>query len=232
MYSIFRANKKVEGINNTIKYLLKTLPLIILVGGVLLFFLYGKELTLEQMLDYSPQNELLAIVFILLMFILKSFSVIFPVSMIYIVVGIIFPPILAVIINVMGISIGFSCAYSIGFFSRKDIKKQLIMKYPKLYKIDVLLKNNELFFTFLVRTAGILPMDVVSIFMGLISMPFRKYLIASVLGILPVLLVTTVIGATITNPKSPEFILSILARIIISVISIFIYRKTLKKKLL
>ena len=227
MYNRLRDNRKSD---NKIKYLLRTIPLIILIGGITVYFLYGKDFTMEQIFDYSPQNKLLASLFILLLFILKSFSVVFPVAMIYIVVGLIFPPMLAVFINITGISVGLSCSYFMGYFSRKDIKEQLMAKYPKLHQIDILLKNNEWVFTYLVRTSGILPLDVVSIIMGLNGMPYRKYITASILGVLPALLTTTLIGATISNPRSPAFILSIIAKIIIFVISIFIYKKILKKK--
>jgi len=216
---------------NKVKYITKAIPLVIIIGAILIFLLYGRDITVEQILNYSPQNQLLAIIFILGIFALKSLSVVFPLIIIYIVSGMIFPPFLAIAINIMGIIIGCSCSYFIGYFSGRDIKEQLILKYPRLNQLDSLLKDNQWFFTYLLRTVGILPLDVASILMGSVGIPYVKYITASVLAMLPVLVTTTFIGLTITNPRSPEFILSILIRIIIFVISILIYRKIIKNKL-
>lgn len=211
--------------------LLKVLSVILVAVGIVLLFFYRDEITVENILKLIPDNKLAAIVFIWAMFFIKSLSVLFPVSIIYIVTGLLFSASIAVIINIVGIIITFTYSYWRGHNSGKDLQEKLMIKYPKLKQIDYLIKNNEWFITFISRIVGMLPMDVVSIFMGSIGISYKTYLTASILGTLPILLSTTFIGNTIINPKSRKFILSILFRVVISIASIFTYRKTIKKKL-
>lgn len=217
--------------SNKKRIVYRILPVIIAVAGIILFLFYGKELTVEDILSYTPKNKLMAVIFILIMFFIKSLSVMFPISVIYIVTGMLFPTLMAVFINIIGTGIGFTYSYWVGHTSGKELKDQLIIKYPKLEHLDSLMKDNEWFITFILRIVGILPLDVVSIFMGSMGVSFKKYLTASILGMIPIILPITFIGTTIINPKSPEFLLSLLFRTIISVISILIYKKTIKENL-
>lgn len=211
------------------QFLFKLLPAIIAIVGIIIFFSYGQNITVDDMISYTPENRLMASIFILLMFFIKSLTIIFPVAIIYIVAGMMFPTFLAILINIIGIGIGFSYSYWVGKTSASNSKDKLMIKYPKLTQLDSLMKNNEWFITFIVRMVGIIPIDVVSIFMGSVEISFTKYLSASVLGTLPILLTTTFIGSTIADPTSSEFILSLLLRVVISVFSSFIYKKVINK---
>lgn len=211
------------------QFLLKLLPAIVAIVGIIIFLAYGQDITVDDMISYTPENRIIASIFILLMFFIKSLTIIFPVAIIYIVAGMMFPTFLAILINIIGIGIGFSYSYWVGKTSASNSKDKLMIKYPKLTQLDSLMKNNEWFITFIVRMVGIIPIDVVSIFMGSAEISFTKYLSASVLGTLPILLATTFIGSTIADPTSSEFILSLLLRVVISVFSSFIYKKVINK---
>lgn len=211
------------------QFLLKLLPAIVAIVGIIIFLAYGQDITVDDMISYTPENRIIAFIFILLIFFIKSLTVMFPVAIIYIVAGMMFPTFLAILINIIGICIGFSYSYWAGKTSTSNLKDQLMLKYPKLTQLDSLMKNNEWFITFIVRMVGIIPIDVVSIFMGSAEISFTKYLSASVLGTLPILLATTFIGSTIADPTSSEFILSLLLRVVISVFSSFIYKKVINK---
>ena len=112
-----------------------------------------------------------------------------------------------------------------GYFSKNKSHDELFKKYPKLQQISSIGRNNETFFIFLTRIIGILPMDVVSIYMGSIGISFSKHLIISILGMLPSLLATTFMGATIFGSTTTKFILSCIFKITISVFSIILYRR-------
>ena len=65
--------------------------------------------------------------------------------------------------------------------------------------------RNELFLAFLIRIVGILPCDVVSLYLGNTRMPFPKYLLGGVLGFLPDILTATVVGMKADDRSSPWF---------------------------
>jgi uncharacterized membrane protein YdjX (TVP38/TMEM64 family) len=218
--------KKVKYI---IKYIVKSLPLIIIFMGILLFLIYGKDLSIDKIINNTPENSTYAVAFIMLLYSFKSISVLFPVSILFIVTGMLFPVFLAIIINIIGTSIGLTLPYVIGFFSSEGSEIRLISKYPKLKKVHIFLNKDSRLIIFLLRLVGLVPMDIVSIFMGSIGITYEKYLLASILGMLPSLVTTTFIGASIADPTSAKFISSVVARIAILIISLIIYKTYLKE---
>lgn len=203
----------------------KSLPIIIAIIGIILFIIYGRGMTVDKILNYTPENQFMTAIFILIMFLCKSLTVMFPVAVIYVVTGILFTPFVAILINILGISISFAYSYWIGYMSEGNIREQLMIRYKKLEKVDTLMKNNEWIATFIVRIVGIVPLDMVSMFLGSMKLSFSKYMTASILGALPILVTTTLIGITVRDPFSMEFIFSILFRISISGIAIFISKR-------
>lgn len=208
-----------------IQKLLSMLPFVCIAGGIILYFKYGKDITPEQIFNLAPQSYYIAIFFILGMFAIKSVSIVFPVSVLYISSGMIFPFLSAIIINILGVSIALTVPYLIGHFSGNNLGNYIVKKYPKLQQIDSVRKNSEWFFIFIIRIIGLLPMDAVSLFMGSINISFSKHLIVSILAMLPDLLLVTFIGKTIAEPSSLEFILACILKICISIISIIGYKK-------
>lgn len=205
-------------------------PFVFIIAGVVLYLSQGKTISAEQIFNLAPQNYFAAIIYLLVMYALKSLSIIFPLIVLYISTGMILPLYLAIIVNIIGITVSLSIPYLIGRFSGNKLLSQLIEKYPRLKQISSFKQNNELLFIFMIRIIGILPMDVVSIFMGSIGISYKKHLIVSILAMLPDLLAVTFIGATVSDPVSIEFILSCIFKLIISVFSIIVYRKTVKKQ--
>lgn len=217
-------------LNSNTQKAFRILPFIFIAGGVILYLMHGKNISSEQIFNLAPQNYFAAIIYLLVMYGLKSLSIIFPLIVLYISTGMILPSHLAIIVNIVGIVISLSIPYVVGHFSNSKLTNQLVEKYPKLKQVNSLRQNSEWFFVFIIRILGILPMDIVSMFMGSIGISYRHYLSASILAMLPNLLAVTFIGATITNPRSPEFILSCIAKFTITAISILVYRKTVNKQ--
>lgn len=205
------------------------LPFLFIIVGILLYLSYGKNINAEQIFNLAPENYFAAIIYLLGLYALKSLSILFPLIVLYISTGMILPLYLAIIVNIIGIFVSLSIPYLIGYFSDNKLLYQLIEKYPRLKQINSFKQNNEWLFIFMIRIIGILPMDVISIFMGSIGISYKKHLIVSILAMLPDLLAVTFIGATVSDPTSIEFILSCIFKVIISVSSILAYKKTVKK---
>jgi uncharacterized membrane protein YdjX (TVP38/TMEM64 family) len=52
---------------------------------------------------------------------------------------------------------------------------------------------------------------------------------ASIIGLMPMLTISTIIGKTITDPTSREFLLAIIMRVVLSIGAALIYRAILNK---
>lgn len=187
------------------------------------------NLTVDDILHLRPDNLFLAAAAIIGLYLLKSFSFFFPLAVLYVSTGIIFPFYWAVLVNLAGVGVCFSLPYTLGRFAGKGFVDILMSKYPKAERIKQLNINNQLFSSFFLRVISVLPGDVVSLFLGAMGVSYAKYLLGSVAGVFPSLLAVTIMGTNINNPTSPAFIFGLAAKILITAASSWLYRRYTKK---
>ncbi len=112
--------------------------------------------------------------------------------------------------------------YFIGKKLGSEAINYVIEKYPKAQKLRDMHKGNDFLFTFLVRMLPGLPSDVMSIYMGAIGISYREYLLGCVLGMLPTSIAMMIMGDGLSDITSPTFIVSIVLRVVLAIISITI----------
>lgn len=202
---------------------LKILPFGVV--GILLFLSLssGKEPSVETVLDYLPDSLFFSALLLLLMYALKSLSVVFPIIVLQIAAGMIFPPVTALLLNTIGTGITYTVPYLIGRFSGSDVAEKIMKKYPKAKDIIIVQRTNSWFPSFLLRAVSCLPGDIVSMCLGSIRVPYTPYVVASILGTIPGLIPATIAGMSIIDPTSSVFIISVVVTILSSVVSIIIY---------
>lgn len=210
--------------------IIKAMPVLIIILFAIFIFSSKEHLTINSIANYTPKNPFLASAFLLCLYGLKSLSVFFPISFLEVIGGIVFSIPIAIIINIIGTAICVSIPYWIGRFSGKELADKIIKKYPKFEKVVFLQKDSKCFFSYFVRVLGVLPCDIVSLYSGCIKIPYGVYLLGSLLGFLPSLVATTILGTSITDPKSPTFIISLSFNIIFSLFSFVLYKRFLKKQ--
>lgn len=203
---------------------LRALPIFGMGAAVIWFFVSGRELSVEELLSYTPAEPLLAALFLWLAFAAKSLSLMFPVLLLFAVAGRLFPLPLAFLVNTVGIALTLSIPYMVGRFSGKDLTERLMDKYPRLKEARELRSSNNFFFAFLIRAVGILPCDVVSLYLGNTRMPYLQYILGGVLGFLPDLICATIVGMKMSDWRSPWFWLTIAVNIFICAVSLVVYR--------
>ncbi|MGN1093277.1 MAG: hypothetical protein ACI4RS_06475, partial [Monoglobaceae bacterium] len=86
------------------------------------------------------------------------------------------------------------------------------------------------FISFFLRAISCLPADIVSLYLGSIKIKYVPYALWGLIGTLPGLIPATVAGASITDPTSTAFIVSIMLTALSSVGSIVIYHLYKKRK--
>ncbi|HHY81728.1 MAG TPA: TVP38/TMEM64 family protein [Clostridiales bacterium] len=187
-------------------------------------FAYDAELTPDEIAGLAPKNQLLAAAFFILLFAVKSLIFVIPIPLLYISVGLIFDPAAAFVVNVIGMIVCTAVPYWIGRFSGAGFFQKLIKKYPKIQILDTFQHDNQWFFSFMVRVVGFLPCDAVSAILGALKVGFWKYISGTVVGMMPGLIATTMVGITITNPQSPAFIFSCILTVLVSAGSVLVWR--------
>lgn len=191
----------------------------------------GQSLSVNTILRYTPENAILAAGILLLLFALKSLTVVFPLSILYLASGILFQPIVAVLISMTGLAITITIPYWIGRYSGKETIQEIRQKYPKASMVAKYQETNTFFACFITRIVGFLPGDIVSIYFGACDTTYGIYLVAGIAGSMLSIITTTLLGEKINDPFSAEFMIVLLCRILISAGAIVInYRLNRKKK--
>ena len=195
------------------------------------FYLFGgKEFSPEEIIDFTPDDKLFAALFMVALYAFKSITVFFPVSVLNIAGGFLFTPFHALIINSIGVIAELSVPYWLGRLGGKYFAQKQIEKHLRLSEFVERHSSNGFFKAAIVRFIYIIPRDSVSRYLGTTRIPFGIYLIGSFIGIFPSMAATTLLGTSITEPTSPMFWISISVTVVISTVSILIYRLWLKRK--
>lgn len=213
--------------------LLRLLPLACMCAAIIWFLSSGRNLSIEDVLSYTPEEPLLAAAFLWLAFAAKSMSLLFPVLILFAVGGLLFPLPVALLVNTVGIAVTLTLPYLIGRGAGDDLTEKLMVKYPKLAEVRAMRRRNSFFFAFAIRVIGVLPCDVVSLYLGNTRLPYLQYIAGGVLGFMPDLVCATVVGMKISDTSSPWFWISIALNIFICAASCLgyrAYRKKLKKE--
>ena len=196
--------------------------------GMLLYKMHG-GFTAQELVNYQPDSPFLSGLIMLGLFFLKSVDFLMHSGVLYAANGIMFPLPLALLLNLTGIVIVFMPAYFAGRAFGPSILQTLTDKYPKLRAIARQQEKDELVFAVLMRSVG-LPLHIASLYMGAAQFDFKRYIAGSVLGILPLMIPYTVMGESANNIHSPAFWISLGVEILVTVISIVIYRIMKKKE--
>ena len=201
---------------------------LIWVGIIVILFIHRKELSAEGIARYTPKNPWLAAIVMLALFALKSLSIVIYSGLLYAANGILFPLPVAIVLNLIGTVIMVSLPYLIGKRTGASAVDEIRAKYPKAEAIHDLRAKNDFLFAFLVRMAR-LPSDVASLYMGAVHVEYKKYLLGSLLGMLPHTITYPIIGMSILYIRSPQFIISLCAEIAYILVTSAVYTLYRKK---
>lgn len=214
------------------KTIFKYLPFVICALFVILFLVFGRDVTPEMLLHYTPENPFLATVVLIAMYGLKSLSVFFPLIVLEVAGGYLFSPGTAILVNTGGVAVCLILPYLVGCLSGAEAVEGAMRKYPRFADIVGKGQKNEVFLSFFLRIISCLPGDIVSIWFGASGARFVPYLFASLLGTMPGVICATLLGMNITDPTSPMFWVSLGMNVLLSVLSAvgyFVYKKQSRK---
>ena len=199
---------------------------------VLFLFLIGNRnyMSASVIAEYSPKNQLLSALAMLMLYVFKTVSVIFPYKVLQITVGMEFSLIPAFFINLAGSVLSSAVGYLMGRFYGTEAVIKIVKKNKKLSLLIERQSNNIIFFSFFLRTLLFLPLESVSMYFGAVKASFKEYLIGSTLGLLPNIIISTIMCDNMSKPTSPAFFVSVILFIFISVIAIIWYIKYIKKE--
>lgn len=142
----------------------------------------------------SASNVFMAVGLIWGVYLLKSITFVLPASLIYIAVGMCFPAHWAILINAVGIMIEVSVSYLFGIVMGGPYVKNKLEKNKYGEKILKLQEKNKLSAIFVIRVLPVFPIDIVSLLLGAVRMKFLQYFLVSLGGIIPRVILFTILG--------------------------------------
>ncbi len=210
---------------------LKTGIMLAFWGGVILLCWINRDsITVENIVNYVPENTAAAICIMLVLFALKGITVIVYGSILYAASGVLFSLPVAICVNLAGTVLMTSIPFFIGKRAGTNLLDQLVRKNKRLELLRDVPKENEFFFSFAVRMIGLLPGDLVGMYAGACGLTYSHYICGTVMGLFPSILTFSVMGMSAHDISSPAFLISAGSTILLMALSLGAFLLWRKKK--
>lgn len=152
-----------------------------------------KNIDVRALVEASA-NLTMAVLTIWGVYLVKSVLFILPASLIYISIGMAFPTPTACLISLVGIILEVTVTYFLGLFLGGAYVEGLLRKSKGGRKILEKKFNDNFPALLIIRALPVFPIDFVSLFWGASKCKFPRYFAASVIGIMPRVVLFTILG--------------------------------------
>lgn len=218
-----------ESTKSLVKALLKAIIAMIIFVVAVINYDRLKNIDVRALVE-SSANIAIAIGTIEGVFFIKSILFIIPASLIYISVGMAFSPLQAILINLIGIIIEVVVTYFLGLFLGGDYVNKLLSKSKGGKKILEMEINNKFPVLLGIRVLPVFPIDFVSLFWGASKCKFPRYFFASLIGIMPRVIMFTILGDGIYDYIPIDLLVKIIICAIPVGVVVYLTRYFIKQK--
>ena len=195
---------------------------------VVIYKIYSLNLGSEEIKNYVQGFGKIGPLVYIIMFSLVPLTL-FPDSVLAIAGGLIFGLFKGYIYTTIGALIGGTISFYISRYWGREVVKKLTKE--KLDKVEEMINNRGFIIIFILRLIPLLPYDVISYGAGLTAVKYKDFLLATLFGTIPGILVFTNLGAQTVNIGSSSFYISVALLILLFIISIFLKNKFISKEL-
>ena len=150
-------------------------------------------LDIRQLVSFTDSVPVMIAV-ILAVYFVKALVFVLPASVVYVAVGTILPPLLAVAVNLVGIFIEVSVTYFLGRFLGKDAVYRLLSKSEKGRALLEKAPGNKTGVILAIRAVPAFPIDGISLFYGASGCSYLRYALLSLAGISWRVILFTLLG--------------------------------------
>lgn len=200
---------------------------------ILFCLVYRNRITTEAIVAFIPQNLWIAELAMLALFALKSMTVVVYAGLLYAANGILFSPVIAILMSLLGSIVMFTIPYLTGRFgASKDVEK-IAVKYPKIQILQGYPHVNKFVMSLVARIIGILPLDIVSLYMGTVKANYLQYILGSLAGMSVSIVTFTAMGLGLAERGTPIFYIALGVEVAVNglaLLSLLLYRRSQKKK--
>lgn len=159
---------------------------------------------------------------------LKAVVFVIPASVLYMAVGMAFDFLPGIAVNAIGLFAELNITYFIGKFLGGEAVERKLRASKKGEKI-ITLRDKKTPYLFVARLLPVFPIDFVSLFFGASNMGYVRYILISFFGVMPRILLITLLGDKIYDIIPVKFMMTVVVLALLGA-SIFILIKYIKKK--
>jgi len=222
------AEPKIDKYGKTVK-ILQILSFIFMLAMLVVCVVFLKKNNIsvsnvDALTQYLTGGTLTVTLIIIGFSVVKSFALIFPPAVLFVLSGIVFDNMwTAVLVNALATAASLILPYFLGRFMGLEMVNSLKGRFKAVKKLDDFTGANSFAVVFVFKAGGLMPSDLSSLIFGAMNIPFIKYFIASNLGLLVLNVLWTLLGAKgdLSNPFTflyalPALLFAILASVIMS----------------
>ncbi len=122
---------ELKKIKNGFLNILRFVPLILCVIFMAIYLFSDEEISAENLLNYAPEKPLYAAIFLVLLYALKSLTIVFPLVVLKLLGGFLFDLIDAIIVNSIGVLVELIVPYWVGRLSGAKFVEKYVPNTPK-----------------------------------------------------------------------------------------------------
>ena len=187
----------------------------------------------DALAQYLTGGTATIIGIIVLFSVVKSFALIFPPAVLFVLSGVVFDDFLtAFLVNALATACSLILPYFLGRFTGADMVNSLKKRFKAIKKLDDFTDANSTAVVFIFKAGGLIPSDLSSLIFGAMNIPFTKYFITSNIGMLVLNFLWTLVGSKgdLTNPLSYLYALPALIFALVASLALGAYNKKKNKK--
>jgi uncharacterized membrane protein YdjX (TVP38/TMEM64 family) len=208
--------------NIIIKLSLILLFFIVIVTIIVKFDLL-KNISLGAIQDYIESYGRFAAVIYAVIFILRTFLIFFPSTIMIFLGGSLFGEIRGFCLSILCVFLSASLAFFISRYAGKDFVNKIFN--GRIRKLDMKAEEHGFKLIFLMRLSVIFPFDIMNYAAGLSKIRYIDFILGTILGTIPEIFSVTYISSNIGNPLSLKFKIGIIVFIITVAIPFFFNRR-------
>ncbi|MEG0842868.1 MAG: TVP38/TMEM64 family protein [Romboutsia sp.] len=194
----------------------------------MIYKIYSLDIGIEDIKVYVDSFGKMGTIVYIIMFALVPLTL-FPDSVLAIAGGLAFGFVKGYIYTTIGALIGATLSFYISRKLGRNIVKKLTNE--KLDNIENMINERGFFIVFLLRLIPLFPFDIISYGAGFTSIKYKDFLLATLFGTVPGIMVFTNIGAHSLNIGSNQFYISIASLILLFATSILLKNKFLNSQI-
>ncbi|MBR1457579.1 MAG: VTT domain-containing protein [Oscillospiraceae bacterium] len=203
--------------------LLWGLALVLAWSCVLYFFIKSSgDVSVEDLLRYKPGHPAAAALAMCALFALKGVDFVLHSGVLYAVSGIMFPLWSALLLSLCGAFLMSCVPYAVGRSLGQPVLRYVAERYPRFRVIESIRSDRQLVIALMIRLLG-MPLAVAGLYMGAAQFRFGRYMLGSLLGLLPSVVCFTVMGVNAADRSSPAFWIALGVHVLMLLASAGIY---------